>query len=925
MSLIIYIIYLQKSVKLYWYRFIKIASYQDTGIVVIYSFLWYNINMNYYQQSKTDILQQFHTSEQSGLTTSQVSDLVQQYGKNILQQKEKISPWVILFQQFKSPLIIVLIAATIVSSLIGEIGGGIVILVIVILNAIVWFIQEYKAEKSIESLKKMMSLQSTVVRDGEKIVLDSAELVPWDIVILEEGDKIPADGYVLSFNNLETSESALTGESLPVKKDTEIIEKDVPLWDQHNMVFSGTVVVKWFGIFVVTHTWMDTQIGKIASLIDEIEDKTTHLQKKLANLSKKLWWGVMVICIVVFLSYYFGHELWLSAAFLASVALAVAAIPEWLPTVVTIALSLGVNRMVKKNALMRKLPSVETLWSVNIICSDKTGTLTKNEMTVKEIYLDNKLIHISGTGYDPKGDFSNTSESLTQLLKIGVLCNHATLTEQGEMIGDPTEWCLLVSAKKWWYDKNSFSDYDYQDEIPFDSTRKMMTSIYTHAGQYEMFAKWAPESLLPLSTHILDNGTVRVITDTDREYIINQTTQLAEQAMRVLAFAYKVDEKFDKEQAESNFIFVGLQAIIDPAREEVKEAIAVCKQAGIRVVMITGDNIQTAKAIATRLNITGKAMTGTDLEQLSDTQLFEIIEEYGIFARVNPSHKQRLVQTLQKKGNVVAMTWDGVNDAPALKQSDIGVAMGITGTDVSKEASDMILLDDNFTTIVSAVEEGRGIYDNIKKFVNFLLSTNMAEVLILFILSMMWLPLPLLAIHILWINLVTDGLPALALWVDPINPDIMKRKPVDAKSGIIDNRMLWSMITISVLITIAVIIFFLKRYMIDLEMARTGVLLLLVWLEIMRVQMIRSDYGIGLFSNKRLIWALLLSIILVLGIIYTPLSSFFSTVAPSWIMWWDIGIFIVLTTIVGISVDYVMDKIIEKRIQKKISQTVTPS
>ena len=866
--------------------------------------------MYYYQQTKHDVLEQLHTSEQTGLSESQVTQFLEQYGQNILQQKEKISPWMIFLQQFMSPLIIVLIAATWVSVAIGDTGGWIIILVIVLLNAIVGFIQEYKAEKSIESLKKMMSLQSTVLRDGKKKTIDSAQLVPGDIVILEEGDKIPADGYLLNLNNLETSEAALTGESLPVKKSLEVIVGEVSLGDQYNMVFSGTVVVKWFGMFVVVHTGMKTQIGNIATLIDTIEDKTTHLQKKLANLSKKLWWAVLIICLSVFIAYYGFHDMDMSSAFLAAVALAVAAIPEWLPTIVTIALSLGVKRMVKKNALMRKLPSVETLGSVTIICSDKTGTLTKNEMTVKELYLDQQLIEVTGTGYSFKGWFSDRTESLEQLLKIGVLCNHASITSEGQMIGDPTEGCLLVSAKKWWYDKQSFIEYRYVDEIPFDSERKMMSSIYTYHDNYEIFVKWAVESLLPVCTQILDKGNVRPLTPEDKERILQHNQTFASQAMRVLWFAYKQTVNHpDKSNAEVELIFVGLQAIIDPAREEVKDAIMVCHDAGIKVMMITGDNLQTAQAIAEKLHIPGKAMQGSDLQLLSDEELFDIIDEYGVFARVNPSHKQRLVQLLQKKGHIVAMTGDGVNDAPALKQADIGVAMGITGTDVSKEASDMVLLDDNFTTIVSAVEEGRWIYDNIKKFVNFLLSTNLWEVLILFTAGMIGLPLPLLAIHILWINLVTDGLPALALGVDPINPHIMKRKPEKSNTNIIDKKMAISIVLISLVIAVSVILFFLSWYQIDLEMARTGVLLLLVFLEIMRVQMIRSDYDIGMFSNKRLIGALVLSILLVLVVIYTPLADIFQTKPLSGAMWMDIGLYVGITSIVGLGLDYLVDKL----------------
>ena len=865
-------------------------------------------DMNYYQQTKHDVLESLSTTEQIGLSTHQVEQLLLTYGKNELKQKAKVSPWVIFLQQFKSPLIVVLLAATLVSALIGDMSWSAIIVIIVMLNAIVGFVQEYKAEQSIESLKKMMSLQSRVIRDGQKITIDSTQLVPGDIVILEEGDKIPADGYLLQMNNLETSESVLTGESLPVKKSLEVIVAQVPLADQYNMVFSGTVVVKWFGTFVVTATGMHTQIGTIATLIDTIEDKTTHLQKKLAQLGKKIWWSVIIICIFVFASYYGWYDMSLSSAFLAAVALAVAAIPEWLPTVVTIALSLWVKRMVKKNALMRKLPAVETLWSVTVICSDKTGTLTKNEMTVKEVYADGKAIHVTGTWYSLNGWFSDSTESLEQLLKIGVLCNHASITSEGKMIGDPTEWCLLVSAKKWWYDRQSYAEYTYIDEIPFDSTRKMMTSIYTYRDNYEVFVKWAVESVLPACNRILDHGVERDLTQEDKTKIIHHNNELADQAMRVLAFAYKkMVAHPDKGTAEIELVFVWLQAIIDPAREEVKDAIQVCHQAGIRVVMITWDNIQTAQAIANKLHITGKAMLWSELEWLSDQELLECIADYGVFARVNPSHKQRLVNMLQKQWHIVAMTWDGVNDAPALKQADIGIAMGITGTDVSKEASDMILLDDNFTTIVAAIEEWRGIYDNIKKFVNFLLSTNFAEVLILFVASMIGIPLPLLAIHILWINLITDGLPALALGVDPIDPRSMARKPEPSHTNIINKKMAISIILISLVISITVIVFFLAWYTVDLPMARTGVLLLLVFLEIMRVQMIRSDYHIGMFSNKRLIGSLLLSVLMVWVVIYTPLSTFFQTKPLSDEMWMDVWIYVGIASIVGLGLDYLVD------------------
>lgn len=870
--------------------------------------------MQYYQLSQESVLSELHTTHQ-WLSSAEASQRLVQYGPNILQAKQKISPWMILLSQFKSPLIVILMIATAISMSVGHMVDGMIVLIIVVLNAVFGFVQEYKAEKSMESLKKMMSLRSKVVRDGSQMLIDSAEVVPGDIIVIEEGDKIPADGYLLLESNLETAEAVLTWESLPVKKDLIVLDHDVALWDQKNMVFSGTTVTQWHGEYIVTATGMHTQIWSIATMIDNVEPKVTHLQKRLERLSKMLGWVVIVICIVLFCTYYFVNQLEITDAFLASIALAVAAIPEGLPAVVTISLGLGVNRMVKKNALMRKLPSVETLWSVTTICSDKTGTLTKNEMTVTEVYVDGQVIAVSGSWYSTEGSFAAHTPSLTQLLTIGLLCNHADLHD-GMVVGDPTEWCLIVSALKWWIDRTELQSlYSYRDEIPFDSSRKMMSIVYDHDDACALMVKWAPEMLLPRCTTLLDQGVVRPLTDQDREMILQHNSAFAQQAMRVLWCAYRQMPDFDEESkttAESDLIFVGLQGIIDPPRMEVKAAIQTCHEAGIQVIMITGDNIQTAQAIAAQLGITGDAMQWSELATLSDEELLKIIDRYGVFARVNPEHKQRLIKLLKQQWHVVAMTGDGVNDAPALKQADIGIAMGITGTDVSKEASDMILLDDNFTTIVGAIEEWRGIYDNIKKFVNFLLSTNFGEVLIIFVTSVLGMPLPLIAIQVLWVNLVTDGLPALALWVDPIDPKIMKRKPLDPASGIITKTMLINIIVISLLMSSAVILLYMRWYQIDVMMARTGVLILLVLLEIMRVQMIRSDYGVPMFSNKRLIGAILLSVLLILGVIYTPLSVFFQTTPPSLALWEDIGLLFVLTTVVGLGLDYVIDRWITK-------------
>lgn len=874
--------------------------------------------MHYYQLSRDALFERLKTTSY-GLTSAEAEARLLQYGPNVLEEKHKTSPWSILFAQFKSPLIIILMIATAISMAIGHIVDGIIVLIIVVLNALFGFVQEYKAEKSMESLKKMMSLKSKVVRNNGQIIVDSTLLVPGDLVVIEEWDKIPADGYLIYESNLYTAEAALTGESLPIKKNLSVIDHDVVLGDQKNMVFSGTTVTQWNGKYIVTATGMQTQLWSIATMIDTTEVKVTHLQKRLEKLSKLLWIVVLVICLVIFCAYYFGNDLDLTTSFLASIALAVAAIPEWLPAVVTISLGLWVNRMVKKNALMRKLPSVETLWAVTTICSDKTGTLTKNEMTVTHVYVDGKVILVSWSGYAPEWTFASTTQSLEQLLIIWLLCNHAHLHEN-TVIWDPTEWCLIVSALKWWIQQQAINKkYTFRDENPFDSSRKMMSVLYDTDAWCTIMVKGAPEILIEKCTHILDHWVVRPLTQEDKQSMIEHNDGFAQHAMRVLWFAYKQVQEYSEEvkkSAENELIFVGLQWIIDPPRMEVKTAIETCHQAWIQVIMITGDNMQTAKAIATQLWIRGEAMQWSELEQIWDEALMEKIDRYTIFARVNPEHKQRLIKLLKKQWHVVAMTWDGVNDAPALKQADIGIAMGITGTDVSKEASDMILLDDNFTTIVGAIEEWRGIYDNIKKFVNFLLSTNLSEVLIIFMTSIMGLPLPLIAIQVLRVNLVTDWLPALALGIDPIDKNIMKRKPLNPESGIIWKAMFINIIVISLLMTAAVLYFYVTRYSVDLVMTRTGVLVLLVMLEVMRVQMIRSNYGVWILSNKRLVGAILLSLLLILLVIYTPLSVYFQTKPLSLEMREHILALFVLTTIVWLTLDYCIDRWLLKKTNK---------
>jgi Ca2+-transporting ATPase len=849
---------------------------------------------------------------------------------NILTNEKKIKAWKVFFDQFKSFLILVLIVAAGISIFVWEMVDSIVIVAIVILNAILGFVQEYNAEKSIESLKKVSSQTSRVVRNGKEILIDSKDLTIWDILILSAGDKIWADARIIESFSLELAEAVLTGESLPVKKHVNPINQDSALWDQKNMIFAWTDVTKWHGRAIVVSVWMQTEIWKIAYMIQEAPEPQTNLQKDLDKLGKRLVWIILLICVIVFISDVFIVKDSRQNALLMAIALSVAAIPEWLPAVVTVSLWLGVKRLVKKNALMRKLPSVETLGSVNVICTDKTGTLTKNEMTVKHIFVDNKVFDLDWVGYQDfaNKDFliknKNNENSLREILKIGVLCNNSSINWV-DIVGDPTEIALLVSAMKWNIERMILEkEYELIDEIPFDSERKIMTSIYKKISFSEfiekkdnkiyLYSKWAPEVLLDKCTHFLTNWEVRKLTEKDKKNILLQNKKFAESALRVLWFAYRIIENYEFNQVykteswnvsalEENFVFVGLQAMIDPPRVEVKDSIQICKNAGIRVVMITGDNVTTAKAIAEQLGIDWMTMDGVELDKISDRNLAKIIDKIWVFARVSPAHKQRIVKILKEKWNIVAMTWDGVNDAPALKSADIWLSMWITGTDVTKEASDMILLDDNFATIVNAIYEWRWIYDNIKKFVNYLLSTNFAEVLIIFISVLLGMPLPLVAIQILVINLITDWLPALALWIDPVSPDVMSRKPRESGSKIIDKKMLTSILSLSFIMTIVVLILFFRYYKIDLVQARTWVFVLLVLLEMIRIWKIRSEYNLKFFSNKWLIWAVLWSIGFVLLIIYVPfLANIFHVKPLSFWMWIEIlAILVILFVSINIA------------------------
>ncbi|MBU1112048.1 MAG: calcium-translocating P-type ATPase, SERCA-type [archaeon] len=852
----------------------------------------------YYDQELKKVFKNLDSSPE-GLTAHEAQKRIDHYGYNELKQEKKVSPIKIFFEQFNSPLVWILIAALVVSIFMKEQVDAIVIGIIIVINAVLGFVQEYRAEKSIEALKKMASLKAKVFRNNKEIKIDSKMLVPGDIIILETGDKIPADSRIIELHSLRTQEGPLTGESQPVTKTLDVLDSETSLADQKNMLFSGTVITEGRGKAIVTNTGMKSEIGKIAKLIQEVHERYTPLQKKLRQLGMYLTIAVIIVAVVVFLAGILTGKA-ASVMFLTAVALAVAAIPEGLPAVITVSLALGVQKMIKKNALVRKLPSVETLGSVNTICTDKTGTLTHNQMTVTKIWTNGQDYDVTGSGYSKQGTFvlSNKLASplpLHRLLQIGMLCNDAQLSDEDEskngereMIGDPTEAALVVSAEKAGFRSQQLNnDFKRVDEIPFTSERKLMTTIHKSSkiksnNGLIAYTKGAPDILINECDRILIDGKIQRLSREHKKKIIKQNEAYAKQALRVLGCAY--NDMFTKtELAEKHMIFVGLQAMIDPPREEVKDSIKKCQDAGIRVIMITGDQIITAKAIAEKLGITGRAITGSELDKI--TNLSKEIKNIGIFARVRPEHKMQIVEVLQKQGKVVAMTGDGVNDAPALKKADIGVSMGISGTDVAKEAADMILTDDNFTSIVNAVEEGRGIFDNIRKFVNYLLSSNLGEILVIFFASILGMPLPLTAIQILWINLITDGLPATALSVDPHEKDIMKRLPRPAKESILSKDLQKNIILTGTLIGIVSLVLFWFYQSSGIMKAQTVVFTSLVIFEVVRIQMIRSQYKLGIFSNMWLFFAVLLSLGLQVLVIYTPLNNFFGVVALEWIDW----------------------------------------
>ena len=835
----------------------------------------------------SQIYENLNTSTK-GLTPRDVNKRIEKYGYNRIEQTQKDSPLKLFFEQFNNSLVAILVIAVLISGILNEWLDVIVILAILIANAVLGFYQEYKAETAIEKLKRMAGLKATVLRNGKELKVPVTQIVPGDILILETGEKVPADARLIKAINLEVQEASLTGESLSVEKKEGIFTKNISVADRTNMIFSGTIITKGRGSAVVVKTGMDTELGNIATMLQTEKANPTPLQKQLAELSKFLGTSVLIICGVVFLAGLLLSTNSFIQTLLVAVALAVAAIPEGLLAIVTISLALGVQKMIKRNVLIRHLPSVETLGCTTVICSDKTGTLTHNQMTVVNIFSNLRTVGVSGKGYGVEGQFSENPKNFLKLLEVGALNNDSKLLGASKIIGDPTEASLLVSATKAGIDIQKLNkDNPRIDELPFDSERKLMTTIHKTEKGHLVTVKGALTNLLEKCDYLLINGQKMAMNPKYKREILEKNDAYAKKSLRVLAFAYKeIAHKQnlanEKKHYESRLIFVGLQAMIDPPRKDAKESIKKCNEAGIKVVMITGDHKITAMAIAEELGIEGRAILGEELDKINDEDFEKIVEDISIYARVNPAHKLRIIKALQNKKHVVAMTGDGVNDAPALKKADLGIAMGVTGTDVAKESSDMILVDDNFKSIVGAIEEGRTIYDNIRKFVNYLLSANLAEVLIILIAILAGFPLPLVAIHLLWVNLVTDGFPAVALALDPKNANSMTKKPRSSKQKIVSfsNDIIIAIRGIAIaLMTLLMFKFALGAY--GLDVARTLALTTLVLGEFASIHLIRHDFNTKIFSNKWLYMAIGVSLILQLVVIYSPLNTLFKLVPLS--------------------------------------------
>ena len=890
-----------------------------------------------YSEVAEEVLQQFGASRESGLSDSEAQLRRVRHGLNQLTERPPPALWQKFLGQFKEVVIWILIVAAVVSGALGEWVDAIAIVAIVLLNAVIGFMQEERAQRALAALQKLSAPVAKVIRDGRLRSFPANELVPGDIVELEAGDNIPADGRLVEAFSLAIQEAALTGESVPVEKNAAaLFSAEAPLGDRRNMVYMGTTAAAGKGSAVITATGMETELGRIAGMLQQNEPEPTPLQRRLAGLGRVL----VVICLFI-VGVIFVLEVLRDGkpveAFLTSVSLAVAAVPEGLPAVVTIALALGVQRMVKRNALVRKLPSVETLGSVSVICSDKTGTLTRNEMTVQEIVTPITRYQVTGVGYAPRGQFLRafigganehpdagqegkavdvwSQPDLALVLNIGAWCNNAQVVPQGDgaeqwqVIGDPTEGALVVAALKGRMESIRAAE-GLVLEIPFDSTRKCMSVVVREdgSGPLVLYTKGAPEVVLEKCIAEQRGDLMEPLTGERRRMILKWNAEMAARALRVLALAYRpAVPGLGGEDLESELVFAGLVGMIDPPREEARLAVMKCRDAGIRPVMITGDHPATALAVARKLGMTseaGRAIAGPELERMSDEDLGRQVDQISVYARASAEHKMRIVKAWKSKGQVVAMTGDGVNDAPAIKAADIGIAMGITGTDVTKEASDMVLTDDNFASIVSAVEEGRGIYDNIQKVLQFLLSCNAGEILLMFVAGLLGWPAPLLPIQLLWINLVTDGLPALALSLEPPEPDVMRRQPRRPDESILSAQVGWTVLWQGLLVGCVGLAAFGYSYLQhggNIERARAMTFCVVVYAELLRALAARSQRltlgELGLFSNPQLLLAIAVSGMLQVSVAVVPFTQLVFDVPAHTKMEWLVIALLALTPV----------------------------
>ncbi|HRZ87464.1 MAG TPA: cation-translocating P-type ATPase [bacterium] len=838
-----------------------------------------------YSKKVEELLRELNADALRGLGDAEAQRRYEELGPNQLTQKDKVSPLRLLIRQYKDFMMMILAAASGISYLIGDMQDALIIFAVVILNGLISFTQEYKAEKTLHALKKMAGPQATVVRGGEQKRIPATRVVPGDIVVLDTGDIVPADLRLLEVVNLEAQEAVLTGESVPVEKGAQVIlSKKVPVGEQRNMAFMGTVIVSGRGKGVVTATGMKTEMGRIADMLATVKDKPTPLQVKLKGLGKKLVYASGALCAVVaIVGILRGKPV--SEMFMVAISLAVAVVPEGLPAVVTIAFAIGVQKMARRRAIVKRLPSVEALGSVNVICSDKTGTLTQGRMSVS-------MLWAGGAGIPFDSSIRarvDGSEALKRLMVVSVLCNNATVTRDGdqpEIIGDTTEGALLIAGEQAGLVRDVLRErYTFLTELPFDSRRKRMSTICEEEdGSIIVFCKGAVEGLLDQSTRVVAGNEIREMTDEARRQIRAAHDEMSSRGLRVIGVAYRALSELaldvEPEDVETQLTFVGMAGMIDQPRVEVQPFIAKCNRAGIRTIMITGDHLGTARAVADRLAMFKKpanAVSGVELDGYDDAALQERVMDIGIFARVAPEHKLRIVKALRERGQVVAMTGDGVNDSPALKASNVGLAMGRTGTDVAKEAADIVLTDDNFSTVVAAIEEGRTIYDNIKKFIGYLLSCNTAEIFVMLLASVFALPMPFIPIQILWLNLVTDTPPALALGAEPVAPDVMRRKPRDPREGIFAGGLGYRIVSQGLVMALVTLLVFVgELYLMNqgIRKARAVAFITLALLQLVHsfnYQSLKySIFKTGILTNKYLIYANIFSVFLLVVGIYVP-------------------------------------------------------